>query len=562
MHLNVLTAAISAGDYVSAWKAAPLVVLLLIWARLLTWVDKDTVAAHMKRIEINSGLMVGLIVAYGLFFYLPNFWIALLVLLVIMGIEVGVYLYLRHQKVGLEDLSEQFHNWVRSLGGKKPEPKAPPGELQFIDRGGQNLYPPEAESPDRPGYEGLQKMLTNPMKRGLERLEIIPGEGAGAIHFWIDGMKYSGGMMERNESAAAITYAKRAAGLDIKERRKPQKGLMKVGVNGQRVDLEVRTAGSATGETMQLLADPRHQHTLKLEELGFSEAQLKTVRDSIIENTGLVLVSAPRGQGRTTLLYGLLRAHDAFLQHIHTIERDPEDDLEGITQNKLTMASTNAEEAQQTSWVISQEPDVILMPELRDARSAAELIKFAAQKRVYVGLTATSTFDAIAQWRKLVGDDKLAMKNLSMVIAGRVVRKLCMACKVGYQPDAGTLRKLNMDPEKVGQLFQARSTPLRDPKGNPLVCEFCHDLHYKGRLGVFEVLVVNDDVRQAILSGEGSGPLKAAFRKQRGRYLQEQALAQVEAGNTSVQEVLRVLRSEGSTKTGPPAAPKPAQSRS
>jgi type II secretory ATPase GspE/PulE/Tfp pilus assembly ATPase PilB-like protein len=193
------------------------------------------------------------------------------------------------------------------------------------------------------------------------------------------------------------------------------------------------------------------------------------------------------------------------------------------------------------------------------------LIKYAAGKRVYVGLTAGSSFDAVTQWRKLVGDDKLAMKNLSMAIAGRVVRKLCMACKVGYQPDAGTLRKLNMDPEKVGQLFQARSSPLRDPKGNPLVCDFCHDLHYKGRVGVYEVLVVNDDVRQAILSGQGSGPLKAAFRKQRGRYLQEQALAQVEAGNTSVQEVLRVLRSEGGSGgkgAAPASPPKPVQSRS
>jgi len=558
MHLGVLTAVVPAGDYVSAWKAAPVLVLLLIWVRLLTWVDKDAVAAHMKRVEINMGLMLGLVLAFGLFFYLPNFWLALAVLLVLMGIEAGVYLYLRHQKVGLGDLSEQFHAWLSGLRGKKPEPKAPPGELQFVGRGGQNLYPPDAESPDRPGYDGLQKILTNPMKRGLERLEIVPGEGAGAIHFWIDGMKYSGGLMERAESAATIEYAKRAAGLDIKERRKPQKGMMKVGVNGTRVDLEVRTAGSATGESMQLLADPRNRHNLKLADLGFSEAQLKILKESIADNTGIVLVSAPRGQGRTTLLYGLLRAHDVFLQHIHTIEREPEEDLEGITQNKLTLASTNSEEAKLAGWVVSQEPDVILLPEVRDARTAATLIQFAAEKRVYVGMTAGSTFEAVTQWRKLVGDDKLAMKNLKLAIAGRVVRKLCMACKVGYRPDAGTLRKLNMDPEKVGQLFQARSSPLRDPKGNPLVCEFCHDLHYKGRVGVYELLVVNDDVRQAILGGEGSGALKTAFRKQRGRYLQEQALAQVEAGNTSVQEVLRVLRSEGGNGgKGGSAAPPP-----
>ncbi len=555
MHVDVLTAVIPVGGYVSAWKALPAVVLLLIWVRLLTWADKDLVAAHMKRLEINTGLMLGMVLAYGLFFYLPNFWIALLVLLVIVGIEIGVYLYLRQQKVGLGDLNEQFRTWVKSLGGKKKEPTAPAGELQFVDRGGKNLYPPATDSPDRAGFDALQRMLASPMKRGVERLELVPAEGSGIIHFWIDGVKYSGGTFSREDSAAAITYAKRAAAMDVKELRKPQKGLMKIGADAKPIEVEVRSSGSASGETMQMITEPKRQHILKLNELGFSEAQLKLVQDSILDNTGVVLLSAPPGNGRTSLLYGVLRGHDSFLQHLHTIERDPQEDLEGITQNKLPLSATGSEEAKLASWVVSQEPDAVLVPEVRDSKTAAELIKYSAQKRVYVGLTAGNTFDALAQWRKLVGDDKLAMSNLNMVVAGRVVRKLCDACKVGYQPDAETLRKLNIDPQKVGQLYQARSSPLRDPKGNPLVCEFCHDLRYKGRVGVFEVLVITDDVRQAVAGGEGSGPLKAAFRKQRGRYLQEQALSLVEAGVTSVQEILRVLRQDG---TGRSASAKPA----
>jgi type II secretory ATPase GspE/PulE/Tfp pilus assembly ATPase PilB-like protein len=169
---------------------------------------------------------------------------------------------------------------------------------------------------------------------------------------------------------------------------------------------------------------------------------------------------------------------------------------------------------------------------------------------VYVGLRASTTFEALGMWRKLVGDDRTAMKNLKLVIAGRVMRRLCTACKVGYTPDPTTLRKLNMDPDRVGTLFQARTSPIRDPKGNPIPCEFCRELQYRGRIGVYETLIVDDELRAAIEQGGSSSQLKSLFRKQRGKYLQEQALARVEAGDTSVQEVLRVMGSGGSGSSG------------
>ena len=130
-----------------------------------------------------------------------------------------------------------------------------------------------------------------------------------------------------------------------------------------------------------------------------------------------------------------------------------------------------------------------------------------------------------------------------MIINERILRKLCNACKVGYAPDPNTLRKLGMNPDKSTTLFQARTQPLRDQKGNAIPCEFCQELRFKGRFGVFETFVIDDEARQAAAAGGSVNQLKAIFRKQRSRYLQEAALYQVEQGETSVQEVLRVLRS-------------------
>jgi type II secretory ATPase GspE/PulE/Tfp pilus assembly ATPase PilB-like protein len=238
--------------------------------------------------------------------------------------------------------------------------------------------------------------------------------------------------------------------------------------------------------------------------------------------------------------------------------------MEGITQNKLAGNATPAEELKVVDWVISQEPDAIMLTRVDDPKSAQALVQFAKHKRVYIGIRAGSTFEALNQWRKLVGSNKTAVSELRLVVAGRVLRKLCMACKVSYAPDPGVVKKLGLNPERASTLFQARTQPLRDAKGNPVPCDFCLDLRYKGRLGVYETVVVDDDVRSVLAGGGSDNQLKAVFRKQRGKYLQEEALGLVETGDTSVQEVLRVLKigsgggSSGSTGgSEPPAAPPP-----
>jgi type II secretory ATPase GspE/PulE/Tfp pilus assembly ATPase PilB-like protein len=242
-------------------------------------------------------------------------------------------------------------------------------------------------------------------------------------------------------------------------------------------------------------------------------------------------------------MYALARKHDAFLSHIHTIERAPDDELEGITQNTLAADATPADELKLLTWVTSQEPDVLFVDRVDDPKSAAELVRFAGTgKRVYVGIRAGNTLDALSAWRKLMRDEKAATKNLELVIAGRLLRKLCMACKVEYSPDPETLRRLNMSPDKVGSLFQARSQPLRDPRGNQMVCSFCSDLHYKGRTGVFEVFTVDDEVRETVVGGGSVNQLKMLFKKQKQKYVQEQAVAKAVAGETSLQEVARMLK--------------------
>jgi type II secretory ATPase GspE/PulE/Tfp pilus assembly ATPase PilB-like protein len=561
---QAVLAAIQMGGYVNPYKVGVILVLLIVWAKLLTWIDKDSIEARLPREMVNSIMMAALVGGYLLFFLLPGFGLAIGVLAGLFAADIAVYLTMRSRTIGLGDLRTQFSDWWRGLlkSGKKKQVKAAVGQVLIMDKSGVAEPPPDADTPEFLQYESAQLFLTKPLKLGAEQLELIAGEPT-VVNYYVDGMKYDGEVMDRNRAGAAVQYLKYMAKLDMNERRKPQTGTFRALIDGKKYTIQITALGSASGESLKLITNPKDRQNFKLDAMGFSEDQLATIRANK-EGGGLVLLGAPRGQGLTSLCYAMVRDHDAFLFHVHTIERSPEFDMEGVTQNALAANASPAEEAKLINWVVSQEPDVLMVSSLEESKGAHDLAKFSADpRRIYVGMRARSALEALAQWRKLVGDDSLAMKNLKMIIVGRLVRRLCGACKVGYTPDPNTLKKLNMNPDVVGKLYQARKEPMRDAKGNVVPCTFCNDLAFSGRFGIYEVMLIDDEIRAVVKAGGADSQIKQAQRKQRGRLLQEVALAQVQAGETSVEEVLRVLKpdsesggsSQRSSRGSPPAAP-------
>jgi type II secretory ATPase GspE/PulE/Tfp pilus assembly ATPase PilB-like protein len=563
MGLQMLASTLTpTGGYINGLLVIPVVLLVLAWAKALTWVDKDAEAARLPRDLINSGLMGGLILALVAFFILPNFFLAFAAMLVVVGIEAGVYLSMRKNKVGLSDIKGDFKNWISNIGREQKPVAEISGAVQMVGPNGALLPAPKVNTPEAESYQGIQTMLTDPLVNNAEVIDIAPGENGLSVKYMVDGVFYNGATVQRAVGTAALAYLKAAAGLDIGEVRKPQKGTLKLNVNSKRKEMQLDTKGSTAGEYARFTADARKRHDFTPATLGFNAEQLDLIKKTIVQGGGgVTLVTTPRGQGLTSLSYAMLRGHDAFLQNIRTIERDAEQDLEGITQDKLPRSATPEEEAKLSGWIISQQPDVVLLAKPESPQSVIEFIKVAKEgKHVYFSFNANSTIEALWIFCKLVGDNKLAVSQLQMIINGRVLRKLCSACKQGYTPDPETLRKLNMDASKVDTLYQARKEPIRDPKGNPIKCEFCNDLRYKGRTGMFEMLLVDEHIKQVATNGmtpeQNAGPIKTAFRKQRGKYLQEVGLGLVEAGETSVQEVLRVLKagSEAPSTGGAPPA--------
>jgi type II secretory ATPase GspE/PulE/Tfp pilus assembly ATPase PilB-like protein len=543
MALSGLVADVQGGGYISIWKLVLLLLVLLVWARLLTWVDKDAPEIGLPREKLNLPLFGGFILAFSLFLAVPNFFLAFGVFLICFGAEAGIYLNIRKKKSDFEDIKQQFNEWTKSLlrGNKvekKPEIEA--GQVAIISKTGAPTLPPEKKDPERTIYDAMQTALAEPLTKFAEQIELVPETEGMATKYLVDGVVYRGAVLAGPLGASLISSLKVAAGLAVAEVRKPQTGSFKVILDGKRRELKATTAGTRAGEYMRIFVDPKKRADINLANMGLTERQLGFIKELIADKKGIVIVSAPKGQGMTTALYSILRGHDAFLELAHTIERDSDEGVEGVTQNKLAPTAPPEEEAKKVEWIISQEPDVIAMAPVESQQAAQSLIEYAKSgKRIYVAIRASSTFEALNQWRKLVGDDRLATRDLRLVINSRILRKLCSACKVGYAPDAPTLRKLGINPERVTALFQARTVPMKDQKGNIVPCNFCQELRFKGRVGVYETLMIDDEMGETIAAGKSPS---SAFRKQRGKYLQEEALALVEKGETSVQEVLRVLK--------------------
>ncbi len=168
--------------YISILKLVPLLVLLMLWAKLLTWADKDTVAAHLPREVLNAIFFFAGMAAFLLFFLMPNVWVAYGEVMVVLLGSAGTYLGLRNQSVGLKDLRKEFGKAFTS--GKKAKKEAKPGEVEFWTKGGQKLAAPEGEDPERAGYDAAEEFLTAPLRRNAERVQRAPRRrrgGGGAV---------------------------------------------------------------------------------------------------------------------------------------------------------------------------------------------------------------------------------------------------------------------------------------------------------------------------------------------------------------------------------------------
>lgn len=545
--------------YVSPWKLIVAVVLFTLWVFFAQWVDRDTLAVNTFRTIWNVASMICGTVAAALLILLPAFLAGLAAFVLINGVFATVYVIHRNGLVVQEDkvctaahLQRLMREGFKSEKKKEKREVAERVRITGADR--EVVGIPEEET-ERERFALSQDLLFDTLWRHASLVEVLPAGQASKVRVHIDGMAGEREPLARPEGDAILTFFKTVAGLNLEERRKPQKGQIMAALgDDHRYDVVVQTNGSTAGEKLSLRVIGEEKD-YKIDDIGFTPKQLESMRELMQAEHGAVVLSAPPGQGLTTTIYSVARSHDAFLQNIQTIEYERELAINNITQHVFEPSEEKSFVAE-LQRVMRTDPDVIVLPELRERGAAPLAAKAASQKQiVYVAIKSLDLLDAFKRWAAMVGDAKTLAASLLVVTHQRLVRVLCNSCKTPYKPDPVTLQKINMPADQV--LYRPPE-PQYDKRGNPIVCQGCHGTGYTGRTGIFTMLIIDNDLRKVIARGGSLGDIRATAMKKGGLGLQQHALQKVFDGTTSIEEVVRATRPPKAAAGGaakPPARP-------
>ncbi|HZZ81402.1 MAG TPA: GspE/PulE family protein [Gemmataceae bacterium] len=566
------------GFYFDPVKLAVTVAALLGWIKLCAWVDLDAHRLNISAVRWNGALLAAGVLGFLLIWILGVFWPMLIFASAGVGAATYGYIRLRNRRVPVEDqLFNKPHFqrlYQKFLGPKekdkdgKTAKKAEGHPIRFLSRSASGVG--EVEDKERvsrvqqsKGYKAALDMVWNALQRRATDIHLEPTASEVAIRFRIDGIMTNVEPMSRLMGDAVINIFKVLCNLDITEKRKSQDGSFSSQVEDRIVEFRVATAGSVVGEKMVMRVLDASAQLADLSQVGMTESMQTQIRDVISRPHGLFLVCGPTGSGKSTTLYACLHEIDRFQLNIITVENPVEYRLDGITQIEVSLKAGKTFAGELRS-ILRQDPDVILVGEIRD-KETAEIACQAAQTGHLVLSTvhANDSVGAIARMIDLGVPPFMLSTALVAVLGQRLVRKLCRKCRKRVKPSAETLKKLKIDPDAVRYLYRAfdpeedtrknadgkvaakkkKAAESEDEEEEELpVCEACGGTGYVRRTGIFDFLLVNDKIRELIRENPNMNEIRRVATEGGLKPLFDDGARLVIEGETSIQELLRVAK--------------------
>jgi general secretion pathway protein E len=381
----------------------------------------------------------------------------------------------------------------------------------------------------------VNSLLQHAVKERASDVHLEPFEREVRVRFRIDDVLYEPiKPLSRAIMASIVSRIKIMGGLNIAEKRLPQDGRIRLKIAGRDYDVRLSTVPIAHGERVVMRLLPRSQEMLDLETLGFGERQLRALERLIVRPNGIVLVTGPTGSGKTTTLYAALNRINATDKNIITIEDPVEIQLRGVSQIEvnprigLTFASG-------LRSILRQDPNVVLVGEIRDLETAEIAIQ--ASLTGHLVFSTLHTNDAPSAITRLVDmgvEPFLVGSSLVAVLAQRLVRMLCKGCRQPYDPSDEEQLEIGLRPsERTPRFHRAEG------------CAACNYTGYRGRMGIFELMLVDDDIRALVTQNIDAKTIKQKAVSKGMRTLRVDGAAKVLQGVTSVAEVLRATEDEG-----------------
>jgi type II secretory ATPase GspE/PulE/Tfp pilus assembly ATPase PilB-like protein len=551
---------------VSFWKPLILFVPIVGWLWVISRVyDKHAARFFLPRTLWNLIHMIVGCVAFAGALAIPMqgegaFWIGLAVMIVLLAADLFAYAFVANKDERVPEehhvkFSQLFEGMAEARAAKAAAKRQ--GKVELVVRGADKQALPVPEK-DTPEFE-LRVASESLILRGLEirasQLDVGPTgkDSAYAASYLVDGVRQPGETIPGPNAIKIIDFWKGAAKLDVADRRRKLMADLTIERGEEKHKVRMTTSGTQGGMRFVMVFDPEKAVRRKADSLGLLDAQFAELQKIVADPGGVVLLAAPADSGRTTTLYSVLRMHDAYTSNVQTVEMEPQDALEGVRQNPYEAAGEGPEYSTFVRSILRRDPQVVGVAEMPDEQTAREIARADQERtRIYLSLKTDNALIALRAWVKAVGDPDAAAKCLRGAMAQKLLRKLCINCRVGYQPSADMLKKLGVPADKPRQLFKKGGQVLI--KNKPEVCPVCRGIGYIGQEGIFEVYGLGKAERELIRAGNWQG-LRAEFRKRGLPTVQQAALKKALDGVTSVEELLRVTQEPGATGPKPPPAP-------
>ena len=385
---------------------------------------------------------------------------------------------------------------------------------------------------DAPAIRLVQRLISLAVQRHASDIHVEPTDSAVKVRFRLDGVLQEIESFPPSYAGPVVSRIKVMAQLDIAERRLPQDGRLHITVNGKGIDFRVATSPTLHGESVVLRILDRQQVELDFKRLGFDSNLSKLMYSALQMPYGIILSTGPTGSGKTTTLYTALKELNRPDRKILTVEDPIEYRLDGINQTQVKPQIGYSFAAALRAF-LRQDPDVLMVGEIRDRETAEVAIQAALTGHLLLSTLHTNTAAAaITRLLDMGIDDFLLTSTLNLVIGQRLVRRLCTACRRPYQPDEALLRRIAGSAEPANTiLYQA------------VGCSVCGGIGYSGRTGILELLELSEPVRSSILARADANTIEKVATELGMRTMFRHGVELARQGETSVEEIMRVTRS-------------------
>ncbi len=380
----------------------------------------------------------------------------------------------------------------------------------------------------------INLVITGAVKERASDIHIEPFEKEVRVRYRIDGVLYEKFSVPRGQQAAVISRVKIMADLNIAEHRLPQDGRIKIRLSGKEIDIRVSVIPVAHGERVVMRILEKGSFLFSLEHLGMEEKDRNQLDKIIQSSHGIFLVTGPTGSGKSTTLYAALQRVNSPDKNIITVEDPIEYQLEGIGQIQVA-PKIGLTFAAGLRSILRQDPDIILIGEIRDMETAEMSVQASLTGHlVFSTLHTNDSAGAITRLVNMGIEPFLVTSSTIAIQAQRLVRRICDSCREAYTPEMETWRELGIEPPAKDKQILYRAVG----------CKKCSDRGYKGRTGIFELLLMTPRIQEMALQGVDSNQIKREARKFGMRTLREDGAHRAMLGLTSAEEILRVTRND------------------